>query len=162
MHTQISSSARLPKKAQCHHISARKEAGYSLLEILVVLAIIGMLATLVAPRLFAQLDRGKITATEAQARNLQTALDAFRLDVGRYPNEQEGLAALITAPQALDGRWQGPYIEGGELPLDQWANAYVYKAPELDANGRPLRPKIISYGADGVEGGSGNNADIGD
>ena len=138
-----------------------KEDGYSLLEILVVLAIIGMLATLVAPRLFAQLDRGKITATEAQARNLQTALDAFRLDVGRYPTEQEGLASLLNAPQELDGRWQGPYMEGGEIPRDQWANDFVYHPPLLDANGRPLRPKIISYGADGVEGGSGNDADIG-
>ena len=120
-----------------------------------------MLATLVAPRLFAQLDRGKITATEAQARNLQTALDAFRLDVGRYPTEQEGLASLLNAPQELDGRWQGPYMEGGEIPRDQWANDFVYQPPLLDANGRPLRPKIISYGADGVEGGSGNDADIG-
>ncbi len=139
----------------------RKDAGYSLLEILVVLAIVGMLGALVGPRLFAQLDRGKITATKAQARNLQTALDAFRLDVGRYPTQQEGLTALLTAPQNLDGRWQGPYIEGGVLPQDQWAADYVYKAPELDANGRPLRPKIISFGADGVEGGSGLNADIG-
>jgi len=154
--------AKTPPNMPRHDKTPPKDAGYSLLEILVVLAIIGMLATLVAPRLFAQLDRGKITATEAQARNLQTALDAFRLDVGRYPSEQEGLGSLLTAPQALDGRWQGPYIEGGELPLDQWANAFIYKAAELDANGRPLRPKIISYGADGVEGGSGNNADIGD
>lgn len=143
------------------HKNPRKgEAGYSLLEILIVLAIMGLLATMVAPRLFTQLDKSKITAAKAQAKSLRLALDAFKLDTGNYPNNAEGLTVLIKAPQNNSETWYGPYLDGGELPLDPWKHPFVYEAPKLDGNGRELSPRVISLGADKAPGGTGNNADI--
>ncbi len=136
-----------------------KDAGYSLLEILIVLAIMGLLATLVAPRLFGQFDQAKVTAAKAQAKSLRLALDSFKLDTGRYPTEQEGLTVLIEAPQSGSNVWFGPYIDG-ELPNDPWGNSFIYQTPKLDANGRELSPYVISLGADNAPGGDGNNADI--
>ena len=138
----------------------KREAGYSLLEILIVLAIMGLLATMVAPRLFSQLDKSKVTAAKAQAKSLRLALDAYKLDTGKYPSTAEGLSVLIKAPQNNDGSWYGPYLDGDALPTDPWKNAFVYEAPKLDGNGRELSPHVISYGADNAPGGTGNNADI--
>lgn len=135
------------------------EAGYSLLEILIVLAIMGLLATLVAPRLFTQLDKSKVTAAKAQAKSLRLALDALKLDTGRYPTESEGLSLLITAPSENVESWYGPYLDG-EMPKDPWGNNFVYFPPELDSNQRELSPKVVSFGADNEPGGSGNDADI--
>ncbi len=136
-----------------------KLRGISLLEMLIVLAIMGLLATLVAPRLFSQLDKSKITAAKAQAKALRLALDAYKLDTGRYPNEQEGLTVLVTAPASDDGSWYGPYLDG-DLPKDPWGNPMVYEVPKLDARGRELSPHVLSYGADNAPGGTGNDADI--
>ena len=136
-----------------------KDAGYSLLEILIVLAIIGMLMTLVAPRLFAQLDKSKITTARAQAKSIRLSLDAFKLDTGRYPTKEEGLKVLVEAPANDNGVWYGPYLDG-DLPKDPWGNPFVYLPPKHDSQGRELSPKVISYGADNAEGGTGNNADI--
>jgi general secretion pathway protein G len=135
------------------------EAGYSLLEILIVLAIMGLLATLVAPRLFTQLDRSKITAARAQAKSIRLALDSFKLDTGRYPSQQEGLKVLMAAPQNDNGSWFGPYMDG-KLPNDPWGNSFVYEQPKLDSNGRELSPHVISLGSDNAPGGTGNAADI--
>ncbi|MGB3456451.1 MAG: type II secretion system major pseudopilin GspG [Litorimonas sp.] len=143
------------------HLGRRKtdpEAGYSLLEILVVLAIIAILVTLVAPRLFSQVDRSKVTGAQAQARSLRLALDSYRLDIGRYPTQEQGLSVLVQAPDGSPN-WFGPYLDG-EIPLDPWGNSYVYVEPGLDAAGRQLSPSVISYGADGAPGGSGDAADI--
>lgn len=138
-----------------------RQRGFSLLEILVVLAIMGVLATLVAPRLFNQVDRSKITAATAQARSLKTSLDAMRLDIGRYPTADEGLSLLVTPPNdpAARATWFGPYIEG-DLPADPWGNPYRYQPPSTDEAGFSLSPKIISLGADNAEGGAGANQDI--
>ena len=136
-----------------------KEAGYSLLEILVVLAIIGTLMGLVAPRLLGNVDKAQVTAAQAQAKTLRLALDSFKLDTGRYPSGEEGLAVLVSPPAGDNGSWFGPYMEG-EIPLDPWKNAYVYQPPIAQENGRMSTPYVISYGADGTVGGSGNNADI--
>ncbi len=140
----------------------RLQSGYSLLEILVVLAIIGVLATLVGPRLFNQVDRSKVTAAKAQARSLKTSLSALRLDLGRYPTREEGLSILVTPPSdpGSGSLWGGPYIDG-ELPNDPWGNPYLYVEPSQDAAGFDLQPKIISYGADNEPGGAGLNQDIG-
>lgn len=136
-----------------------KEAGYSLLEILVVLAIIGTLMAFVAPRLLGNVDKAQVTAAKAQAKTLRLALDSFRLDTGRYPTGDQGLAVLVTPPQNDNGSWYGPYMEGN-IPLDPWKNVYIYQPPISLENGRMSTPAVISYGADGLVGGNGNNADI--
>ena len=135
-------------------VASSAKAGYSLLEILIVLTIIALIAALVGPRLLAQLDRSKVTAARVQIRSLQTAIGTLHLDIGRYPTASEGLNLLVAGnPQATG--WSGPYLSGG-LPLDPWRHPYVYEPP-ADAAGQP---KVFSYGADGKPGGQGLDADI--
>lgn len=141
----------------------RARAGFSLLEILVVLAIIALVAAVVGPRLFAQLDRSKSQTARLQIRSLEAALETMRLDIGRLPTEQEGLGLLVQAdPQTVAG-WQGPYLDKA-LPSDPWARPYVYVPPPAEATGAPGAPaaeaRVLSYGADGAEGGEGVNADV--
>lgn len=131
----------------------RNKNGFTLIELLVVMIIIGLLAALVGPRFIRQEEKAKIKATKAQIELLGTALDTFRLDVGRYPTTEEGLEALRTKPGVLD-RWDGPYLKK-DLPLDPWGKAYVYRSP-----GEHGPFDIVSYGADGVAGGEGDNRDI--
>ena len=136
-----------------------KDAGYSLLEILVVLAIIATLAAVVAPRLFSNVNKAQQVAAQAQVKTLRLALDTFALDTGRYPTGQEGMAVLFNPPAGDTGQWAGPYMEG-TMPLDPWDNAYLYQPPIIADNGRQTVPLVISYGADGAPGGEGLNADI--
>ncbi len=131
----------------------RNEQGFTFFEILVVVTIIGLLAALVGPRIWHRISGAKLGAAKAQIELFGTALDAFRLDVGRYPTTEEGLAALREKPAGAD-LWQGPYLPK-EIPLDPWKNAYNYKCP-----GEHGEYDIISYGADHVEGGDGENADV--
>lgn len=141
----------------------RSRRGYSLLEILVVLAIIALIAAVVGPRLFSQLDRSKTTTARLQIRSLEAALETMRLDIGRLPTQQEGLALLTEADPAQTPGWSGPYLEKA-LPADPWARPYVYVAPSAEATGAvgapEIRARVISYGADGQEGGEGVNADV--
>lgn len=141
----------------------RREDGYSLLEILIVLAIMGVIATLVGPRLFNQFDRSKVTVAEAQIRALESALDTMRLDIGRYPTEEEGLSMLVQPPSdpRLRQLWLGgPYMDG-ELPLDPWGQPYRYAVANADRMGFENRPLVYSFGRDNKRGGSGLDADIG-
>jgi general secretion pathway protein G len=137
--------------------------GFSLLEILVVLAIIALIAAVVGPRLFAQLDRSKVTTARLQIRSLEAAVETMRLDIGRLPTEQEGLDLLIQADTATVAGWAGPYLDKA-LPSDPWMRPYVYVAPPAAATGAPGAPdnsaRVISYGADGAAGGEGLNADV--
>lgn len=119
-----------------------------------MLAIIGLLATYVAPQMFGQVSRSRQKMAASQIEAFARALGAFRLDVGRYPSTEEGLAALRSAPAGA-GRWNGPYIDK-PVPMDPWDTAYVYRHPGTD--GRDF--DIISYGRDGVAGGSGDAADL--
>jgi general secretion pathway protein G len=132
----------------------KAESGFTLVEILVVLVILGLLAALVAPNLIGNVGKAQIATTKTQIASLETALDSFRLDVGRYPNSQEGLQALVERPSGVD-RWDGPYLKKGRVPNDGWEHPYVYKSP-----GDRGPYEIVSYGADGVAGGEKENADI--
>ncbi|WP_416877357.1 type II secretion system major pseudopilin GspG [Litorimonas sp.] len=146
-------------KQNKHLEEAGNEAGYSLLEILVVLAIIGTLIGLVAPRLLGNVDKSKVVAAKSQAKNIRLALDSYKLDVGQYPTEEQGLAALVEAPQGFENNWYGPYLED-EVPLDPWNADFIYVGPSVGNNGQVISPVVISLGADSETGGSGINADI--
>jgi general secretion pathway protein G len=128
-------------------------AGFTLIELIVVVAIIGLLAGLVLPQFIKQEEKATAKAVKAQIELLGTALDTFRLDVGRYPTSQEGLQALNQRPAGVD-RWDGPYLKK-EVPSDPWGKPYVYKSP-----GDHGPYDIISYGADGMVGGQDNSRDI--
>jgi len=127
--------------------------GFTLIELLVVMVILGLLAAIVLPNYMRKVDTTKIQAARTQIQSLSTALDSFRLDVGRYPTSEEGLNALRQKPSGAD-RWDGPYLQK-EVPNDPWGHAYVYKAPG-DHGGFDL----VSYGADGTPGGDGDNKDV--
>ncbi|MGQ3050332.1 MAG: type II secretion system major pseudopilin GspG [Roseateles sp.] len=133
-------------------------AGFTLLEMLVVLVIIGLLAGLVGPRLFSKVDQSKVTAAITQAKMLRGAVESLRLDIGRYPLPEEGLA-LLTKPPAeptLASRWRGPYLDGA-LPEDPWGQPYQYALPGTD--GQPFA--LFSLGGDSKRGGTGDAADVG-
>jgi general secretion pathway protein G len=127
--------------------------GFTLVELIVVVIIIGLLAGLVLPQFIRQEEKAKLRTTKAQIELFGTALDTFRLDVGRYPTTDEGLQALRQKPGGLE-RWDGPYLRK-ELPLDPWSKPYAYRSP-----GEHGPFDIVSYGADGTPGGDGDNRDI--
>jgi general secretion pathway protein G len=127
--------------------------GFTLLELLVVMVIIGLLAGIVAPQYFSQLGKSSAKVARAQIESFGQALDQYRLDVGQYPTTEQGLAALRTAP-ANTPRWQGPYLKR-EVPLDPWQHAYQYKAP-----GQHGDYDLVSLGSDGQPGGEGEAADV--
>ena len=130
------------------------ESGFTLIEMMVVMVIIGLLVALVGPNFIRQGEKAKGKAARAQIEMLGTALDTFRLDVGRYPTTQEGLAALRQRPFGTD-RWDGPYLKK-DIPRDPWDHPYYYRSP--GEGGRPY--DLVSYGADGGPGGDGDNRDI--
>ena len=132
----------------------RASAGFTLLELLVVIVIIGLLAAYVGPKYFDKLGKSEVTIAKAQIEALEKSLDIYRLDVGRYPTTEEGLGALMAAPAAAGTKWHGPYLEKG-LPPDPWGNPYQYRAP-----GSKGEYEIVSAGKDGQPGGTGANADI--
>ena len=129
-------------------------AGFTLLELLVVVAIIGLLAAYVGPKYFSQLGRSEQGVAKAQVEAFARALDTYRLEVGRYPTSEEGLNALLSKPANAD-RWNGPYLQKA-VPLDPWDHPYIYRSP--GANGDF---EISSYGKDGQPGGTGDAADVG-
>lgn len=138
--------------------AAPKSAGFTLLEMLVVLVIIGLIVSLVGPRLFSRVDTSKIQVAETQARLLRGAVETFWLEVGRIPTTEEGLSALHSAPsdERVRARWRGPYLDEA-VPADPWGKPYQYSVPGRD--GLPFA--VYSLGADGKPGGEGNDADIG-
>lgn len=149
----------MPNTLETHHTRAAAAAlqkGFTLLEMLVVLVIIGLLAGLVGPQLMGRVDTSRQTTAETQGRMLKSALDTMRLDIGRYPTKEEGLAILVNPPQdeRIARRWRGPYLSE-DLPADPWGNPYQY---ELISS---TSVALYSLGADGEPGGEDLNSDVG-
>jgi len=131
----------------------KEERGITLIELLVVMVIIAMFATIVGQRLFRNVEKARQTTAKAQIGEFESVLDAFRLDVGRYPTSEEGLQSLRARPGSLE-RWDGPYLRK-DVPLDPWQRPYVYRFP-----GQHGDYDLYSLGADGQDGGEGENADV--
>ncbi|HLV02903.1 MAG TPA: type II secretion system major pseudopilin GspG [Acidobacteriota bacterium] len=131
----------------------RGERGFSLIELIVVLVILGLLATVVGPKVIERLSQGKTEIAKLQIDRLEGGLGLFRFDVGRYPTTAEGLRALVENP-GVDN-WSGPYLDKTTIPRDPWGREYQYRSP-----GQHGDYDLFSYGADGVEGGDGENADV--
>ena len=134
--------------------SRHGERGFTLVEILVVITIIGLIMALVGPRVLNYLSESKVKTAKIQIQSFASALDLFYLDTGRYPSSAEGLAALVQRAGGITA-WNGPYLKGGNVPLDPWGKAYVYRSP-----GEHGIYDVVSLGSDGQEGGSGTAADI--
>lgn len=130
------------------------QRGFTLLELLVVILIIGLLTGIVAPRLMGQVSRSEVTTARAQLDALDKALQSYRIDTGRFPNTSQGLKALVSQP-ADEPRWRGPYLQG-EVPLDPWGSPYQYRTP--GANGKDF--ELMSFGKDRAAGGTGDDADL--
>ncbi len=136
--------------------SQRKHAtGFTLMELLVVLAILGLLMGLVGPQLINQLGGAKTKTAGLQVKDLEQALEMYKIDVGRFPSSDQGLVALVQKPSNANG-WNGPYLKSKEVPLDPWGHDYHYKFPgdrgEID---------VFSYGQNGAPGGEGEDSDVG-
>jgi general secretion pathway protein G len=130
------------------------QQGFTLVEMLVVITIIGLIMGLIGPRVLNYLSESKVKAAKIQLQSFGGALDLFYLDAGRFPSTAEGLTALVRPTPGV-AAWNGPYLKGGNIPNDPWSHGYVYRSP-----GEHGPYEILSYGADGQEGGSGVAADI--
>lgn len=145
-------NARTSRSLPAHR---RRADGFTLVELLVVILIIGMLTGIVAPRLLGQIGKSETTAALAQMDSLAKALDAYRLDMGSYPSTAEGLGALVQEPGTASGRWRGPYLRG-KVPSDPWGTPFVYTSPASSG----VDYELISLGNDKARGGGGDAADI--
>jgi general secretion pathway protein G len=136
------------------HLKNYKESGFTLLELLVVLGIIAMLAGLVGPQIMKHMGEAKTKAAKVQIEDLAASLDMYKLDLGKYPTSEQGLDALITAPEGLK-RWNGPYLQKSKVPLDPWQQEYRYVFP-----GTHGKFDLFSLGADDKDGGEGEDKDV--
>lgn len=149
---QLSCMNSSNRPRQRHYI-LRQFRGFTLLELLVVMVIIGLLAAYVGPRYFAQIGKSEQGAAKAQIEALAKALDTYRLDTGSYPTTDLGLNALMIKP-GNEAKWQGPYLQKN-VPMDPWGRAYIYRAPSTGGDF-----DLLSYGKDGQPGGDAENADV--
>jgi len=133
----------------------KNKKGFTIVEILVVIILISLIATMIVPQMFKGMGEQKARISKAKMATIETAIGRFYLDCERYPDDSEGLESLINCPSGLEEIWKGPYLRPSEL-LDAWKNPYVYITSSSAATGYVL----ISYGQDGVEGGEGDNTDI--
>jgi general secretion pathway protein G len=151
--------ARQPGEMRMKRTVQMGMRGFTLIEMLVVLVIIGLIAGLVGPRIINAGDHAHVQTAETQVKMLRSQLETMHLDIGRFPTAEEGLNLLVTAPTdpKIAARWRGPYLEDPHVPADPWGNPYQYSIP--GAEGAPFA--LYSFGADGQPGGEGDNADIG-
>ena len=133
-------------------------AGFTLIEIMAVVLIIGLLSTIVGVSIFAQVDKGRITAASVQIANLESVLELYRMDNAHYPTTEQGLMALVNEPEDARNYPQGGYLQKGRVPEDPWGNPYEYEQP---GQNNPHTFDLWSYGADGKPSGDGVDADIG-
>ncbi|TWU37972.1 Type II secretion system protein G precursor [Candidatus Brocadiaceae bacterium S225] len=133
---------------------AHMVSGFTLIELLIVMVIIGLLAAFIAPKLIGRVGESKQTAAKAQIELISTAIEIYKLDTGKYPSQETGLQSLNTKPGDVQN-WKGPYMKKDKAPKDPWGADYIYKFPGTHGD-----YDLISYGADGTEGGSGDNQDI--
>lgn len=131
------------------------KAGFTLLELLVVLAILGLLAAIIGPQVIRYLGSSRTQTAHVQAKNIVASLNLFKLDAGRFPSPEEGLGALVKAPPAL-ATWNGPYLDDANALSDPWGKPYLFKVP-----GDHGEVDVYSYGSDGVPGGTGEAKDVG-
>ena len=139
---------------RAQHRDRRNEQGFTLVEMLVVITIIGLIMGLIGPRVLHYLSESKVKAAKIQLQSFGSALDLFYLDAGRFPSTAEGLTALVQRTPGVSA-WNGPYLKGGNVPNDPWNNPYIYRSP-----GERSPYEIMSYGSDGQEGGTGIAADL--
>jgi general secretion pathway protein G len=144
-----------PRQDVAERAYVAAKAGYTLIEMLVVLTIISLILGLIGPRVLSYLGESRVKTAKLQIESFGSALDLFYIDTGRYPTSSEGLGALVTPPSSV-AVWNGPYIKGGRVPVDPWGNPYQYRAPVK--NTPPY--EIASFGSDGREGGTGTAGDI--
>jgi general secretion pathway protein G len=136
----------------------QKSGGFTLIEIMIVMVIIAMLAALVGPRVMGALSSSKLKATKIQIETLSASVDAFHLDVGRFPTQLEGLKVLVENPEKTPiANWRGPYLKKNTVPNDEWGNAFIYEIPSK----HKMPFDIYSLGADGKLGGTGDDAELG-
>ncbi len=133
----------------------KSQVGFSLIELMIVLVILGLIAGVVGPQAMKYLGKGKTKSAKVQIENISSALDMYRLEVGSYPSTSQGLNALAKEPSGARG-WSGPYLKKGSVPKDPWNNSYQYK--RVNNNGHPY--ELYSMGADGVKGGTDDDADL--
>ena len=143
------------RESNVQTIAYPHSTGFSFIEVMVVIIILGLLAGLVGVSLFGSVDKAKVDTTQNQIRQIEGALELYRLHNERYPDKEQGLDALMKKPEIgrIPKNWNGPYVRGKNLPVDGWGNPFVYKGDGTDF-------EIVSYGADGVEGGADADADI--
>lgn len=135
-------------------MKSKAQSGFTLLELLVVLGIIAMLAGIVGPQVMKHLGESKTKASKVQVEDFSAALDMYKLDMGKYPTTEQGLQALIEAPEGSK-RWNGPYLKKAKMPVDPWQNEYHYLSP-----GAHGKFDLFTYGADDKEGGEGEDQDV--
>jgi len=131
-----------------------RQGGFTLVELLVVLAILGLIVALVTPQVLKYLSKARTDTAKIEIQTLGNALDLYRLDMHRYPTQQEGLAALVEQPPGVE-EWSGPYLKQKRMPLDPWGRAYIYRIP-----GEHGDYDLYTLGADGAPGGTGENQDV--
>ncbi len=151
---KVSAKTRRRTIKEGHRIESSREAGFTLIELLVVMVILVLLASLVAPRVIGYLGSSRTKAAKVQIESLGASLELFKLDTGRYPNEREGLTALVANPGRIPN-WNGPYLKKDTVPTDPWGQSYHYRYP-----GQRGVFDIYSLGADGREGGNGEDQDV--